>query len=502
MKTTWVLTEDDKTKLGARLHPSGDIEAGDQETVNIKTEEVDDAEETDKQPSSSPMSFKNGPGGIPRPYSIPSTGYPPIYPAPTPSYSFSQPPAGIFPANINSMHVSLSGPNEGLSLRIETSSQPNTDPMLSPRPFGAEEYPEIPGPSWHNTEEQQLVKKQKRHHQQSRTIFRCVSNENMERDCDSRSTVSSQLSDYSALGERERERHASNKDNSNEDQSQPQEAFNDQFKAQVWKLRGGCFDDRESPLAPLSVINTFTLQETLFIEQLTAIDERVRFQVPMEVSHGNSFLECAISGSPISQMTIVHAYQTCIKRIVRFANSLQDFVELPPDDMQKLLVHNTVSIINIKIARWLNEGTDLKAQMFLLGTSTDLYQVALDSGKLAEDLNMKVGYSDIFISPWCCDSSHEDRYEKLIGEMSMLEMDSTTVVLLSVMSLFFTNSFQQVSAANNILSHQRKFSLLLQRYLLQSKGKDRTPELFLKYQESLEKLHEMAEILINKRLIC
>ena len=34
---------------------------------------------------------------------------------------------------------------------------------------------------------------------------------------------------------------------------------------------------------------------------------------------------------------------------------LQDFVELPPDDMQKLLVHNTVSIINIKIARWLNE---------------------------------------------------------------------------------------------------------------------------------------------------
>ena len=46
-------------------------------------------------------------------------------------------------------------------------------------------------------------------------------------------------------------------------------------------------------------------------------------KVPMEQSHGNSFLECAISGSPISQMTIMHAYQTCIKRIVRFANSLQ-----------------------------------------------------------------------------------------------------------------------------------------------------------------------------------
>ena len=43
----------------------------------------------------------------------------------------------------------------------------------------------------------------------------------------------------------------------------------------------------------------------------------------MDVTHGKSFLDCAISGSPISQMTIMHAYQTCIKRIVRFANSLQ-----------------------------------------------------------------------------------------------------------------------------------------------------------------------------------
>ena len=62
-----------------------------------------------------------------------------------------------------------------------------------------------------------------------------------------------------------------------QDQSQPQDTF------KVWKLRGGCFDGRVSPVAaPLSVINTFTLQEALFIEQLTAIDERVRFQVREE----------------------------------------------------------------------------------------------------------------------------------------------------------------------------------------------------------------------------
>ena len=44
----------------------------------------------------------------------------------------------------------------------------------------------------------------------------CPPDENLERDCDSRSTVSSQLSDYSALGERERERHGSHNDNCNE----------------------------------------------------------------------------------------------------------------------------------------------------------------------------------------------------------------------------------------------------------------------------------------------
>ena len=49
----------------------------------------------------------------------------------------------------------------------------------------------------------------------------------------------------------------------------------------------------------------------------------------MDVVHGKSLLECAITGSPISQMAIMHAYQTCIKRIVRFANSLQVCFFLP-----------------------------------------------------------------------------------------------------------------------------------------------------------------------------
>ena len=76
--------------------------------------------------------------------------------------------------------------------------------------------------------------------------------------------------------------------------------------------------------------------------------------------------------------------------------------------MQKLLVSNTVSIINIKISRWLSEVTliiyflkfqsiilqDLKTQMGLLGTNHDLYKDAADAGRLTEDLNMKVDTVD------------------------------------------------------------------------------------------------------------
>jgi hypothetical protein len=272
----------------------------------------------------------------------------------------------------------------------------------------------------------------------------------------------------------------------------------DKLRPQVWKL------SENPPLdpSPLPQLSTFTLQETLFVEQLTAIDERVRFQVPMDVPHGRSFLDCAVSGSHISQMTIMHAYQTCIKRIVRFANSLQDFVELPPDDMQKLLVNNTVSIINIRIARWFHPKTNLKTQMILCGTGQDLFKDAIQDGKLSEGTLLKVGYDDVFSSPWCCDSSHEDRYEALISQIHQLDLDSTVVVLLSVMCLFDSEKVEDLSAKPTIISHGRKFSLLLQRYLLESIGKEKTAESFSKYREALQKLREMAEILINKRLIC
>lgn len=575
MKTTWVLTEDDKSKVAASRRPPPAATVTDQEEIAFKSGPGDlgnisiktESGETDsvlgglehgllsvkqRRPSSpmTPAQFRPvssqlfpGPGNSSDSQIYSSPGLSRQYPAAYPGlytgagYSYPTPPvvstmSGMFPfpvpvSSMNTMQMSSPGPgDDGLSLASLTSPRPQEGPT-SPVPGGSG------GGLWHSSLFEAgaapMAKKHKRHHQQSRTIFRCVSGDTQERDCDSRSTVSSQMSDTApssiplTFGPENPMRPNISLFNSRSQvcASSPNDsiqsnlhdtlghAVGDHLKAHVWKLQDVSVDNEDGESQEgygspsLSPINTFTLQETLFVEQLTSIDERVRLQVPMGVAHGRSFLDCAISGSAISQTTIMHAYQTCIKRIVRFANSLQDFVELPPDDMQKLLVSNTVSIINIKISRWLSE--DLKTQIGLLGTNQDLYKEAADAGRLTEDLNMKVDYSDIFISPWCCDSSHEDRYEALVRQMCELELDPTTVVLLSVMSLFYISQSQassSLAASSTIASHQRKFSLLLQRYLLQSKGRDRTAELYARYLESLEKLHEMAEILINKRLIC
>ena len=103
-------------------------------------------------------------------------------------------------------------------------------------------------------------------------------------------------------------------------------------------------------------------------------------------------------------------------------------------------------------------------QISLCGTGQDLFKDAMQEGKLSEGTPLKVGYDDVFSSPWCCDSSHEDRYETLISQIHQLDLDSTVVVLLSVMCLFDSEQVDDLSAKSTIISHGRKFSLLLQRW--------------------------------------
>ena len=159
--------------------------------------------------------------GLSRQYQTPA--YPGLYGA---AYNYPGPGpggggmAGMFPSypgsgpapslNMNTMHVSLSAPAPGLSLTIETgggSGSGGGGGLVSPRPVFTKQEADAGSPGsgpapalapWH-TAVADTKKRPARHHQQSRTIFRCVSGEGGEaaRDCDSRSTISSQMSDYS-----------------------------------------------------------------------------------------------------------------------------------------------------------------------------------------------------------------------------------------------------------------------------------------------------------------
>merc|ERR1719500_653705 len=421
-------------------------------------------------------------------------------------FEAGQQASSLFPLNINKMQVSLTGNSDGVSFTIETH---NSNALKKAAPPAKIERGEGRS-SWHEASDQRYPSpalsprdchdsNPLRHHQQSRTIFRCVSSDSNPPSCSS--PVGNPGAVPFARGAAQTAQASSWLEQNNAGASSPEPgAMNtppsrpesSESNVQVWKLdAAAAAENSESSNETQQPLQSFTLQETLFVEQLAAIDERVRSQVPMDPAHVRSFLNTAVFGTFITKITIMHAYQTCIKRIVRFANSLQDFVELPPDDMQKLLVNNTVSIINIRIARWFHPKTNLKTQMILCGTGQDLFKDAIQEGKLSEGTLLKVGYDDVFSSPWCCDSSHEDRYEALISQIHQLDLDSTVVVLLSVMCLFDSEKVEDLSAKPTIISHGRKFSLLLE-----SIGKEKTAESFSKYREALQKLREMAEILI------
>jgi hypothetical protein len=244
-------------------------------------------------------------------------------------------------------------------------------------------------------------------------------------------------------------------------------------------------------------------QETIFLEQLAAIDENLKTQVPMDEEHCRSFLRCAMSGAKLRQYTILHAYQILIKRIVRLSNSIQDFIELAPGDMHRLLVANTVSMINIRIARWFHPQTTLEQQLSFCSDSGQLYQQVLLQKQLDPQFEIEaIDMEDVFVSPWCCDSSYEDRYFFLLKKMHQLPLDSTPLILLSVIMLFNSEAAVELTQHRLIINNERKFSLLLYRYLNNKYSQDVAQNYFQKFVQAKSSLVEMADILINKRLIC
>jgi hypothetical protein len=83
-----------------------------------------------------------------------------------------------------------------------------------------------------------------------------------------------------------------------------------------------------------------------------------------------------------------------------------------------------------------------------------------------------------------------------------LPLDSTPLILLSVVMLFNTDKVSGLTHMNLVVSNERKFSFLLFMYLQNTYPEDQAQTYFQMFFESKNYLMEMADILINRRLIC
>ena len=136
-----------------------------------------------------------------------------------------------------------------------------------------------------------------RHHQQSRTIFRCVSSKSQQKS-PSRSSHPLVTDDSNGGAACSTSPGGNNgegravptwpEQNTQGGATSPQppgvmnaaEESGSKSNVQVWKLDANTEQDSNDPgCHQQQALQSFTLQETLFVEQLAAIDERVRNQV-------------------------------------------------------------------------------------------------------------------------------------------------------------------------------------------------------------------------------
>ena len=115
----------------------------------------------------------------------------------------------------------------------------------------------------------------------------------------------------------------------------------------------------------------------------------------------------------------------------------------------------------------------------------------------------KLRYAQIFTSPWCCSAEKEEEYQALMEEISNLDMDEVTSVLIIVMAMLspVDPKATQLRQPEAVAARRQHFSQLLFRYLNDRLGPETRDSMFQKYTRLLAKMREMAQILKTERLL-
>ena len=199
-------------------------------------------------------------------------------------------------------------------------------------------------------------------------------------------------------------------------------------------------------------------------------------------------------------------------------------------DQFNLLLKNVDMIVNIRTARILKPGVNLRDQLsHAIGWNNRSFdQMALSYsssnksnnqsassilGKLtnggaggnksdsvtSSNGGRRLELFQMFPSPWASTCEYEQKYNSLLKSIFDLNMDHMTTSLLSMMALFNT-SISGLENPQEVKNVRDNFTKLLYRYLCSEIGKTNAMKLLPQYSQTLRNLEEMADILATKRL--
>lgn len=257
----------------------------------------------------------------------------------------------------------------------------------------------------------------------------------------------------------------------------------------------------------------FTIEEVQLVNNLLRIELDTTKSIPVPRETMGMIIQAAQSGGVVPYKAALDGYTVCMRRVIKFASQLDFFRSFTSNDQRSLLLKNTDMIVNIRSARILRPGVNLQDQLqHAVGSAlnkdtsgvTQMLQQGggqvAAQGSSSGQPTRRLEYKQVFQSPWACDADHEEHFANLMSSIFELKMDKTTISLLTMMALFSVSQID-LEEPDRAMKNQEFFSQLLYRYLCSAIGKTNAINLLPKYTNLLFKLEEMARIMATKRLM-
>ena len=251
----------------------------------------------------------------------------------------------------------------------------------------------------------------------------------------------------------------------------------------------------------------FWSDEFRILCDLSAKEEFSRVSIQLLPETVLAMKQSALSGLTMNQDALNNGYNVCRLRMEHFVNQIPAFSALDPADRNLLLSSNLESVVNFKAARMLIPTNGLQRQLACaVGTGSPAAVASSNYGLVPLYNRMRINYSQVFNSPWCCDEQQEEQFKLMMNELYSIAgeamRDETTTMLLSLTILLSAFPKEELFKYPDAIHRLRNnFLNLLFSHLNNLMGQNQAQEAYRKYQRMQVYLDEMSRILRNERLL-